>query len=315
MSTDNNTTYVPTLPQRLLLALLKALAHLPFGILYAISNINFLLIYFVARYRRNVVDRNLAESFPDKSRRERARIRRRFYRNFSDYIFETIKLLHVSDDAMRQRMTFSGVEIADRYLRQGRPVVAYFSHCGNWEWAPSVTLWSSLTPGKDAEFCQIYRPLRNRAMDALMLRLRSRFGSVSLPKRMAFLDLMRYKKRGIPTITGFMSDQKPSHGDPVHVVRFLSHPTAVITGTETAARRLDAAVVYWDMEKRSRGHYHITFHLITDRPGELPEHTITDRYISLLQRTITRNPSIWLWTHKRWKHPVTFADSDTGKRI
>lgn len=315
MANDNNTDYIPTRGQRFLLALLKGIARLPFWLLYAISDVTFVIICYVARYRRSVVAKNLAESFPEMTARELARIRRRFYRNFSDYIFETIKLLHVSDGEMRRRMTFSGVEIADSYLRQGRPVVAYFSHCGNWEWAPSVTLWSSLVAGRDAEFCQIYRPLRDRAMDALMLRLRSRFGSVSLPKRMAFLDLMRYKKRGMPTITGFMSDQKPSHGDPVHVVRFLCHPTAVITGTETAARRLDAAVVYWDMEKRSRGHYHITFHLITDNPTQLPEHAITDRYVALLQRTIMRNPSIWLWTHKRWKHAVTFADSDTGKRI
>jgi len=299
----------------LLLALLKCTARLPFWLLYRLSDVTFVIIYFIARYRRKVVDKNLTESFPDMTKRERAHISRQFYRNFADYIFETIKLLHVSDAQMRKRITFSGVDIADKYLRQGRPVVAYFSHCGNWEWAPSVTLWSELTPGSDAEFCQIYRPLRNPAMDALMLRLRSRFGSVSLPKRMAFLDLMRYKKRGIPTITGFMSDQKPSHGDQVHVVPFLNHPTAVITGTETAARRLDAAVIYWDMEKPSRGHYHITFHLLTDAPNRLPEHAVTDRYISLLQQTIRRNPAIWLWTHKRWKHPVSFADSDTGKRV
>ncbi len=295
--------------------MMKLLARLPFCILYRLSDLTFLLLYFVVRYRRKVVDRNLRESFPDKTRRELASIRRRFYLNFTDYIFETIKLLHISDSAMRSRMTFSGVEIADSYLKQGRPVVAYFSHCGNWEWAPSVTLWSTLTPGKDAEFCQIYRPLRNKRMDAPMLRLRSRFGSVSLAKNMAFLDLMRYRKRGIPTITGFMSDQKPSHGNQVHVLRFLNHPTAVITGTETVARRLNAAVVYWDMEKTGRGHYHITMKLITDEPAKLPPFAVTDRYISLLQQTIVRNPSIWLWTHKRWKNPVSFADSDTGKRI
>lgn len=288
--------------------LLKGVAHLPFWLLYRLSDITFCMIYFIGRYRRHTVDRNLAESFPDLSPQERARIRRRFYRNFADYIFETIKLLHVSDSQIRSRMTFSGVEIADRYLAQQRPVVAFFSHCGNWEWAPSVTLWSDFTPGKDAEFCQIYRPLRNRAMDSLMLKLRSRFGSVSLPKNLAFLDLMRYRKRGIPTITGFMSDQKPSHGDPGHITRFLNHPTAFITGTETVARRLDAAVIYWDMRKTGRGRYHIDMKLITDTPTQLPQGTITDRYVSLLTQTIRRDPAIWLWSHKRWKNPVTLPN-------
>ena len=118
---------------------------------------------------------------------------------------------------------------------------------------------------------------------------------------MSFLDLMRYAKRGMPTITGFMSDQKPSHGDAGRVVHFLNHPTAMITGTETVARRLNAAVVYWDMQKPSRGHYHIDIRLITDQPKQLPEGAITDRYASLLAQTIRRRPDIWLWTHNRWK--------------
>ena len=114
-------------------------------------------------------------------------------------------------------------------------------------------------------------------------------------------------------MTGFMSDQKPSHGDTIHVVRFLNHPTAIITGTETVARRLDAAVVYWDMRKVCRGHYSIRTVLITDTPTQLPEYAITDRYASLLQQTIKADPAIWLWSHKRWKHPVTFADN--GKKF
>ncbi|MDE6528146.1 MAG: lysophospholipid acyltransferase family protein [Muribaculaceae bacterium] len=288
---------------------LKGVAHLPFGVLYALSNMTFVVLYHIWRYRRRTVDSNLASSFPGLTPRQRAHIRRRFYRNFTDYIFETIKLLHVSDSQMRRRMTFSGVEMADSYLRQGRPVVAFFSHCGNWEWAPSVTLWSELQPGKDVEFCQIYRPLRNKGMDALMLDIRRRFGSVSLPKNRAFLDLMRYRKKEIPTITGFMSDQKPSHGDPGHLVNFLNHPTAFISGTETVARRLDAAVIYWDMRKVSRGHYHIDMKLITDTPGQLPQGAITDRYVSLLTQTIKRDPAIWLWSHNRWKIPVTLPST------
>lgn len=290
---------------RLLTAMLKLMAHLPFWMLYRLSDITFVLLYYIGRYRRRIVNRNLDASFPEMTPRQRRRIRRKFYLNFCDYIFETIKLLHVSDRQMRSRMTFSGVETTDACLQAGRPVVAYFSHCGNWEWAPSITLWSTLTPGKDAEFCQIYRPLRNHAMDSLMLHLRSRFGSVSLAKNMAFLDLMRYRKRGIPTITGFMSDQKPSHGDPTVVTEFLNRPTAFISGTETLARRLGMAAIYWDAEKTSRGHYRITCRLLHKEPGELPPQQLTRIYAQALQDTINRNPSIWLWTHNRWKYPVT----------
>lgn len=293
-----------TFSYRMLHGVLKVAAMLPLWALYGLSDVVWVVLGFVVRYRRGIITANLTASFPDMSPKEIARIRRRFYRNFSDYIFETLKLLHISDRSMRRRMEFTGVEAVDRILGEGRPVVAFFSHCFNWEWVPSITLWSKLTPGEGVEFCQVYRPLRNRVMDALMLDIRSRFGSVSLTKKLVFLDLMRYTRRGVATITGFMSDQKPSHGDEGHYENFLHHPTMFITGTETVARRLNAAVMYFDMNKISRGHYRVDVRLITEKPGELPEGTLTDRYCSLLTQTIRRNPALWLWSHNRWKNPV-----------
>lgn len=283
---------------------LHLVALMPLWVLYRFSDLLFLLILLTG-YRRKVVRKNLAESFPEKSEKELRSIERRFYRNFADYIVETVKLLHISDAEMRRRMVFEGVEIADEYLGKGQSIVAYFSHMGNWEWASSFPLWSALRDSDSVAFCQIYRPLRNQWFDSLMLRLRSRFGAKSLPKQIAFLDLLRLRKQGKAAITGFMSDQKPSHGDPTVVTEFLNRPTAFISGTETLARRLGMAAIYWDAEKTSRGHYRITCRLLHKEPGELPPQQLTRIYAQALQDTINRNPSIWLWTHNRWKYPVT----------
>lgn len=78
----------------------------------------------------------------------------------------------------------------------------------------------------------------------------------------------------------------------------------MISGTETLARKLDMAVIYWDMEKPGRGRYRLTCRLICENPAEMTEHSITLSYAAMLQETIERNPSIWLWTHNRWKYPV-----------
>lgn len=285
--------------------ILKGLAYLPTGVLYLFSDMLFLLMFYVVRYRHHVVANNIAESFPEKSRQEQDKIVRQFYRHFCDYFFETIKLHHISDDEMRRRMTFDNVELIDRLLAEKRSIVVYFSHCGNWEWAPSVSLWSKLRPEQDAIFGHVYRPLSNAWFDRYFLHLRSRFNAHSYPKWTVLRDLIMLRKGGIPSITGFMSDQKPSHNDSHHVVRFLNHPTAMITGTEVLARKLDMAAVYMDMEKRSRGHYHITLRLIAEHPNEMPEMAITDEYTSMLENSIRRNPAIWLWTHKRWKYKVT----------
>ena len=289
-------------------------ALMPFWLLYRFADITFVLLYYVVRYRRRVVNANLEESFPEKNSAELKKISRQFYRNFADYIFETIKLLHISDSQIKRRMTFENVDIIDNFVAQGRSVAVYFSHCGNWEWAPSVTLHTKERANKGIIFGQVYRPLRDKSTDALMLRLRSRFGSLSFPKNTVFRDIIRScRATGLPAVVGFMSDQHPSHGDLIHVVEFLNHPTAFITGTETLARKLDMGVIYWDMHKPRRGHYHIVCRMISDDIKSTPVFSVTDKYIEMLQATIRREPSLWLWTHKRWKNPVTFADNEAPR--
>lgn len=293
--------------------LLDAISRLPFGILYIISDLLYVIVYHIARYRRDVVSGNIRDSFPEKTEAERKQIIKEFYRHFTDYFVETIKLAHVSDSEMKRRMEFVGTDMIDRYFDEGRSLAMYFSHCGNWEWAPSITLWTRHKPSEQTVFAQVYRPLTNPWFDAYFLKLRSRFGSVSYDKRLVFRDLLRLKRDGKLSITGFMSDQKPSHNDTVHVVKFLNHPTAIITGTETIVRKLDLVAIYWDMEKVKRGHYRITARLISDNAAAMPQFEITDTYTRMLETTILRQPSIWLWSHRRWKNKVQYSDDNSHK--
>ena len=111
--------------------LLAGIARLPFGALYALSDVIFALVYHVVRYRRKVVMKNLRESFPEKSDSEISAICRQFYRNFADYIVETVKLGHISDSQMKERMEIVGIETVDRLFSEGRSIVMMFSHCFN----------------------------------------------------------------------------------------------------------------------------------------------------------------------------------------
>lgn len=291
---------------RIVHGLLKAVARLPLGVLYVFSDIAAPVLRLVARYRLNVVRENLDKCFPDLSPRQRRAIEKDFYRNFADYIVETVKLLHISDAEMSRRMTFSGTEHITGALEAGKDVLIYFSHCINWEWAPSVTLhMPPETSGRKIVYGQVYRPLRDAFSDALMLKLRGRFGSESFPKSHVLRDLITIRRENKASVTGFMSDQKPSHGDPTYPAIFLGRPTAFISGTETLARKMDMAVIYWDMEKTRRGHYHIACRPVALSAAAENPGAITGRYVRLLETTIRRRPGIWLWTHKRWKNQPT----------
>lgn len=288
-----------------------AIALLPFWALYALSDVLFFFFYHIVRYRRKLVDKNLAASFPEMTEAERHKISRKFYRNFTDYLVETIKVLHISDEEMKKRMEFVSLDTENDILMGDRSVAAYFSHCFNWEWATSVTLWMDAEKDKNIYIGKIYRPLKNEGFDRLFLKIRDRFNSYSIPKKATLRRLLEVRREGRIWLVGFMSDQKPSHGDPTYVTTFLNHPTAMITGTETLARRLGAAAIYWDMEKLRRGYYRITCRLLADDVSKTEPMAVTEAYARMLETTIRRDPSIWLWTHNRWKHPVFAPENKT----
>ncbi len=284
---------------------LRVVALLPLKVLYVFSDIGYVVLRHVVRYRREVVRDNLRASFPDKTPRELKQIERDFYHHFADNAVETVKMLHISDKAMMRHMKFENVEIIDELLAQGRDIIAYFSHCGNWEWATSVGLHCDPADAGKIDFGFVYRPLKNEEVDRLLLKTRTRFKTTPYPKATVLRHLLRLRRDGKQFITGFMSDQKPSHGDPTQVMMFLNHPTAMITGTETLARRLDTAVIYWDMEKVARGRYRITCRMLAHSAALEKPGVLTAAYAACLQDTILRQPAIWLWSHKRWKIPVT----------
>lgn len=290
---------------RPLLITMKGLARMPLGALYPLSDGLAWILRNIVGYRVKTVSDNLAACYPDLSRKELKKLKKQFYLQFTDYFFETVKLLHISDEEIKRRMVFDNMELIDSLFDRGKSIVAYFSHTGNWEWVPSITLWSRYALDDKADFCQVYRPLKNKWFDALFLHLRSRFHPRSFAKHTVFRDLLLLKRDKRLSITGFMSDQKPSHGDPTHVMMFLNRPTAMITGTETVCRRLDMAAVYFDMQKTSRGHYRVNVKLLSDDVTKLPPMTLTEMYAASLQETINANPPLWLWSHKRWKNPVT----------
>lgn len=303
---------LPRLGHALLSALLWILSRLPLSVLYIISDMLRFIVYRIARYRVKVVRENLAETFTDRSHSELRKIESDFYRNLTDYFVETVKLNHISDEEIRRRFIYEDMEVLDSLVASGKSVVCYFSHCFNWEWAPSITLWSRYGNCPEVEFSQVYRPLKNKWFDAYFLHLRSRFGSVSYAKRSVFRDLLHLRRDNRKAVCGFMSDQKPSHGDPTHPMLFLGRPTAMITGTETLARKLGMAAAYMDMYKISRGHYKIKMRLLAENAAELKPMELTERYAGVLQHTIMRNPAIWLWSHKRWRNPVTLPETDNA---
>ena len=82
------------------------LSLLPLRVHYFLSDGIYLFIYYIIRYRRPLVRKNLMTSFPEKSETEIRNIERQFYHWLCDYFAETLKLLSISDKALMRHLRF-----------------------------------------------------------------------------------------------------------------------------------------------------------------------------------------------------------------
>ena len=90
--------------------LIFLLSLLPLWVLYLLSDFIFLIIFYVMKYRRRLVFKNMSDSFPNKSEEEIRVLERRFYHWFCDYLVESIKLLTISKQQLKRRMVFKGTD-------------------------------------------------------------------------------------------------------------------------------------------------------------------------------------------------------------
>jgi KDO2-lipid IV(A) lauroyltransferase len=223
---------------------------------------------------------------------------RNFYRHFADYIVETIKLAHISAEEIRRRATMRNPELIDRLINEGHScIIIVMGHYGNWEWFTAGNGFFA-----DAKMYPVYRPLSNGAFDRLFVHLRERFGAIGIRKRNTVRDLIQLKQQQTHALAVFLADQTPSRANLSYWTNFLNQDSAILTGPERIARKLNLPVVYADMRKLQRGRYAVEFKLLTATPQQTPEFFLTEQYTRMMEQSILRNPAYWLWTHKRWKY-------------
>lgn len=277
---------------------LKLLSYTPFCVLYVLSDCLFYLLYYVVRYRRRIVRKNLTESFPEKSEQEIKRIEKRFYQYFTDQVLESCKMATISPAEMSRRMKFTNIEEANAVLRSGKTISLYMGHYGNWEWVSSIPL--CLEPNVLA--VQIYHKLRNENMDRLLLYQRERMGAISVEMRKTARYITQLKTANKVSIIGFIADQSPRKRDALHFIPFLNHQTPVLTGTEKIIKHYGFEAWFLDMKRVKRGFYEARLIRMHDTPQLLPDFELTTIYYQMLELMIKERPELYLWTHNRFKH-------------
>lgn len=276
--------------------LLWLLSQLPLEALYLVADFIAMLAHRVVKYRLRVVRHNIRDSFPQKSEEELRRIESQFYHHLANVFVETIKVPGMSAEQMKRRMRFEDAELIDRLFDEGKSIIIYTSHFANWEWIPSIALWCR---HKEAVYAHVYKPLSNKWFDRYFLKIRGVY-NFSIPMNRVLRQMVEWRKDGVQSIVGFLSDQRPRRSTSTVDVDFMGRPTKFIAGTEEIARKFGLAVLFFDTRCDKRGHYVSTIRLVAEDASALEFGEVTRRYAAMLEQSIHATPGAYLWSHNRW---------------
>ena len=280
----------------LIYPILWFLSILPFRLLYAVSDLLYILMYHVFRYRKLTVKENLRLVFPEKSDLEIKMITKKFFHHFCDMILESIKSMNISLKSMKARYTFKNLDIIKDFEKQNKSIILMCAHYGSWEWIFILQTYTS------HRGYGIYKRLQNKYFDRLIKSIRARYNSYLITTKETFSVLEEAKKNGILSMNGFASDQSPKKDKARHWNEFMGIRVPVHTGAEMLAKKLDMPIVFFAVERKKRGYYEATFQTLAENPTDFKDYEITDKFLKLVEKQIHEAPEYYLWTHKRWKH-------------
>lgn len=279
--------------------LLRMAAALPAPLCHGMADGLAWLARSVVRYRRRVVRRNLADCFPASSAQWRQEVEKGFYRNLADYVFQTAGIAFLNQKRLMRHISFSGLEEVAATLSDGRDIVLYTSHFGNWEYIPLMA--AAMPKERDGMvFAHVVRPLKNLWFNSFFHRLRSRFNT-SVPQKQTARAMIGWRRCGQRFIIGFLSDQKPGRYTQSTEVDFLNRRTPFIEGTEVLAAKLHTAVFYTDVHREGRDRIRVDLVKMADDAAALPPGALTADYARRLTDSIRRDPAAYLWSHNRWR--------------
>lgn len=272
---------------------MRWLAKLPLSVLYALALPLYFIAYYIVRYRRNVVHKNLRNSFPGKSAAEIVALEKKFYRQIIDVMLEAIKANTMTAAAFRQRVRFDNAEIFDPHVDNKQSVILLAAHHCNWEWllpACNITLPFAV----DA----VYKPLHQKFVDDFMLQTRSRFGAKPIPHRSAVMDIMQ--RRGEMRAFAMVADQSPQRKEEKHWMQFLHQETSFPLGIAKIPQLTKYPVYFAAMRRERKGHYSVRFLPLGQPPFAKGDMRVIENYAQALEQSITVQPEAWLWSNNKW---------------
>jgi KDO2-lipid IV(A) lauroyltransferase len=237
---------------------------------------------------------NLKIAFPEKTEAERKIISKKFYRNLTDTVVETVKLVTGSVNIIKRRSKADWSIVSD-LEKTGRSIQVHIGHNFNWEWVNAMGKEVMTIPR-----LAVYMPLSSKVFDRFFHKLRAKYGTILIRATHMRQDFAPYRNKQY--ILGLIADQNPGNPSNAWWFNFFGKPTPFLKGPARAAIAGNFPVVFGYIHKPRRGYYTGEIFVATMNPAEMNEQELTGLFVRYLEKKIREHPEMWLWSHRRWKH-------------
>lgn len=274
---------------------LRLISILPKPLFYGFSDIAFVLIFYLARYRRKVVQENLRLALPELSEEERRQVEKKFYRHLCDLFLEMVKTMDLSKKEVAKRYHILNPELIQN-LEKERSVLVLCTHYANWEWNTSINNVVS------SRGFAIYQKIGNKYFDRLIRKIRAKWNTDPIEQKNTVKRMYENERNDVRGVYGIVNDQSPMMSKAQYWSPFMGITVPIFVGAESLAKKLDLATVFLKVTKVKRGYYQAEFIPINAKGSTAGEHEITEKFLRLSEQQIREQPEYYLWTHRRWKH-------------
>ena len=239
------------------------------------------------------INENFSFVMPDLTTQEKKRLIRSINKNIGRTIFELFSPDDFSNFAKKTIIKGPGFKILKSASDFNRPIILVSGHYGNYDVVRAKLRHEKIQVGA------LYKPMQNNYFNKLYLENISKIGQPLFPRgRNGMSDMVKFLKKG--NCIAVLFDQVMGRGEPL---TFFGKTAYTATSVAKMAIKYDALLIPFFAERQSDG---FNFELYFGHPiihGK-PE-KMTQQLNDLLEQRIRTNMDQWLWTHKRWKTPLT----------
>ncbi len=201
---------------------------------------------------------------------------------------------HLDDIAAKKRIEFIGLEHITPLLQQGKTLILFSGHLGNWE----TTLLAANMLGFN--FAGAYRTPNNPLVARLLEKIRQRSKITLVPKgREGSFKLIQHLRQG--GHAGLLIDQKMNDGI---TVPFFGRNAKTADGVAVLAEMFKASIIPVRAERLQGAHFRITAYAPLVIPDIADKRQRREATLLLvhehLEAWIRDKPAQWLWLHRRW---------------